>query len=222
MLLELLTLGSFWFWLVFIGLIVILFIEVINEAWGASFMTFLGSVLFIALFTSFKFSWLQEHKPELLFGVGAYFVLGVVVALIKWHFLARDARDEYDQMKVDFFQYNDLPQNPKAVVPVEMREKWVKYVSDKKNIYCSAEKTATIIDRLIPKARDNKEKIVGWMAYWPFVAIYSLFHDIVRRIWESIYRWFASFFQSIANFAFRGVSEDLTFAPKSTVTPQKE
>ena len=60
--------------------------------------------------------------------------------------------------------------------------------------------------RSIPlKVGDYKGKIIGWMAYWPISAAWTMLNDPVRRLFEAVYNGIAKSLQSISDKAFNNV-----------------
>jgi hypothetical protein len=58
----------------------------------------------------------------------------------------------------------------------------------------------------------HKGKIMGWMAFWPCSAVWTLIHDPVRRGFEEVYAMMGTTFQRMS---------DRTFA-KRIKTPNAE
>jgi D-alanyl-lipoteichoic acid acyltransferase DltB (MBOAT superfamily) len=44
-----------------------------------------------------------------------------------------------------------------------------------------------------------KERLIGWIAFWPFALVGWVINDFVREIYEIIYDALASFFQKMAD-----------------------
>ena len=57
------------------------------------------------------------------------------------------------------------------------------------------------------KVSDYKGKIIGWMAYWPISAAWTVLNDPVRRLFEAVYNGIAKSLQSISDKAFSGISK---------------
>jgi hypothetical protein len=51
----------------------------------------------------------------------------------------------------------------------------------------------------IPKAGENKDKIILWMSYWPWSAIWTIINDPVRKIFNWIYTKFSSIYQKMSD-----------------------
>lgn len=58
----------------------------------------------------------------------------------------------------------------------------------------------------IPKVKEHKSRIVGWMVYWPFSAVWTILNDPVRRIFLHIYRKIEKVMQKMANNVFKDIN----------------
>ncbi len=58
---------------------------------------------------------------------------------------------------------------------------------------------------LPPMVRFNKTKILTWMIYWPWSAIWTVINDPIKRIFKFIYNVVQDYLQSISNRIFRHV-----------------
>ena len=57
------------------------------------------------------------------------------------------------------------------------------------------------------KVSDYKTKIIGWMAYWPISAVWTLLNDPLRRLYDAIYNGIAASLQAISDKAFSGLKK---------------
>lgn len=55
------------------------------------------------------------------------------------------------------------------------------------------------IDSVTPKASERKARIVRTMAYWPVYDLKYLLDDFFRKVFETIYRRFAEYYQQMAD-----------------------
>ena len=51
----------------------------------------------------------------------------------------------------------------------------------------------------IPKASDNKSKIIAWISYWPFSAVGTILNDPFRKLFNLIFNQFKNLYQQMAN-----------------------
>jgi hypothetical protein len=52
--------------------------------------------------------------------------------------------------------------------------------------------------RPMPKAKDNKSEIVGWMVYWPWSAFWTILNDPIRRFYKMLVRLLEKMYDKIA------------------------
>lgn len=56
----------------------------------------------------------------------------------------------------------------------------------------------TDIDDYIPKAKNNKSRIMSWMMYWPFSGIWTLINDPVKKAFQVVYSNIESYFDGLS------------------------
>lgn len=210
MIFELVTLGSIVCWILLAVFFVLVTAAAVNEKYGLGFICLLVFGAFMALFSNFKFSWFSENRELLSWAVSIYLAGALVTSVYKWYFFVRDARDEYDNRKARFLEEKGLAAT--APIPDNFKNEWLSHIGAHYGLSRYSERAITIND-VIPSARNNKERLMGWMAYWPFVVFWSLFDDILRRVWETMYRLGSRGYQSVANITFRGVDADFVPPP---------
>lgn len=206
MLYELVALGSIVCWILLGLFFILVTAAAVNEKYGLGFICVLVFGAFMALFSNFKFSWFSENRELLYWAIAIYLAGALVASVYKWYFYIRDARDLYDSRKAKFLEEKGLATGP---IPDNLKKEWLSSIGAHYGLGRYSERVVTIND-VIPSARNNKERLIGWMAYWPFVVFWSLFDDILRRVWETMYRLGSRGYQSVANITFRGVDADLT------------
>ncbi len=170
--LSLLTFGSLFFWLglLVFSILILAFDSYENE--GKAFVTLL---IFLGLVTVANPGVVSAIKANpLLLGVGVlvYLVFGVITAVIKWYFFLLNVRDAV----------ND-GQNP--------RQK-----------YGHGESSITVRGREVSYpivVSKFKARIIGWMTYWPWVAVWTLLDDPIRRVFQRIYVSIAGQLQKMAD-----------------------
>lgn len=213
MLYELIVFGGIWFWIL-VGIAAIaLLAEIVNEKFTAAFVTMLAFFGIIVGFSKIDWHWFVDNKVTLFYAAGIYLVAAVVTSIVKWYFYGRDAREKYNEFRSGFLSRRGLSDT--SQIPEEHRVQWaselkefVRYASYSKGFSVHSD-TVVTTEHLIPQARYHKALITGWMAWWPFVAFWSLFDDFFRRLWEVLYRLCSKGYQRISNMAFSGVEADL-------------
>lgn len=82
--------------------------------------------------------------------------------------------------------------------------KWTLYVYNKVAEFkeYGGNATSSIWTRYKPYVSENKERILGWMVFWPFSAAWTLINDPIRKSFNFIYNHISNFLQSISDRAF--------------------
>jgi hypothetical protein len=167
-----------WFWLILAGIV----IETICVAKENSFLATASLLVFLlALQFGAKVnvgSYIVTHWQWVLIGCGTYFVVGPIWSFVKWYLFLLDARDVRDAKKAEFFA-SSSPRVDEAA--------WLKFIGN----------------QFPPKAKEHREKIVCWIAFWPFSALWTALDDVVERIAKIIFNMFSGWYQSLSNHVFR-------------------
>jgi hypothetical protein len=170
---SLFTLGTIAFWFMLFAVSVFIIICDVYEREGRAFSTlalFVGAILF---FNPELVIAVREHPLYLLYGFVAYIVLGVATAIAKWYFFLLNVKDEISDRLAD-----------------EDRDIYSKITQ----VYVRGRKVALPI-----KVSNFKARITGWMTYWPWVAVWTLLDDPIRRLFQRIYRFNARLLQNMAD-----------------------
>ena len=201
---ELFVVGTFWFWALVAVEIVLLFMFVEYEngvgatisvlIFGAALQWF-GDVDIIG--------YILSNPLRLLAVVASYFLLGAIWGTAKWWIHVRDRLEEYEELRDEYLRSKGLP--PGTNVPAQFRREWKEKLERNR----SYRDSRTLAD--VPRARDNKARIMRWMSFWPVSLLWSFLDDFVKRVFRSIYYRIANMLQRIADniFAKANVAEDL-------------
>jgi len=77
--------------------------------------------------------------------------------------------------------------------------KWTLYVLKAKETYFRmGGKTKANIEDYIPVARQNRSNIVGWMAFWPWSALWTIIDDPIKRMYRAMARSLERVFDNIS------------------------
>jgi len=201
MIADLIIFGGIIFWVLFavLSILIIWSLEKEDLGWavGAT-IVFLG--LFLVLGNGLEVVQNIWYNPLLFlwYGLG-YIGIGVVWGLIKWYFYSLDALEIYKKIKYEFCQKNNLMAD--KPIPEEFKKKWMDFL---KNYHIHANKASD----MMPKAYEHKSLIVSWMMYWPFSMFWSIIHDMVVRVFDTIQIWIRGIMDAIAKFVWRKVGDD--------------
>lgn len=208
---EFFILGSMVFWVFSFIFAIIMLAEVVHEKYGAAFVTFLIFCGIVFGFSNVSFSWFIEHQYYLLSLVSGYLVGAVVTSFVKWYFFVSDAKDRYNEFKYDYLRKNGV--NDSDQIPDNLKKDYQNLIASHYNLKQTWDKNGHLNStvksyELIPNVRTNKERIIGWMAYWPFVVFWSLFNDVFRRILETMYKLVSKAYQNISYLIFKDIIND--------------
>ena len=59
----------------------------------------------------------------------------------------------------------------------------------------------------IPKAADNKSRIITWMTYWPFSAFWTMIDEPVKKFFRFVYSKTEKIFQKMSDLVYKDVIE---------------
>jgi hypothetical protein len=228
-LLELFVVGTFWFYalIVLSSVAIIAFLE--NEkAWGAT-VTLIGTIAaMIFLGNTGFFPWLVSHPWHIVGGLLLYFVIGTLWGIIKWYLFVTNIKERYLEKKADFinraaqkikdgnFKGSDFPTMEEAHLD-DWKEtiktgkfvgqalvNWRACVKQYEKDYYNKNRRITK-----PLALDNKSRILSWMTYWPWSALWTLLNDPVRRLMRRIYYRIKGILQGISDKIFKDIDAEL-------------
>lgn len=184
--------GSVWFWILIAVVNIILFACIENtRGFLASFMTLitLGLVQFlgdIPIFpTIFNDPWGS------LMWAGLYLFTGTVLSIAWWFFYCRRQYQKYMEMRDKFCAQHHL--NSAEDIPAAFVERWEKRTSGLE---------------LPPLAKDHKEHIYMWIAWWPWRLVWAFLSDFIISICRRIYNGIAGVLRLISEWQFSNVHKD--------------
>ena len=209
---ELFVVGSIWFWALIVVEAVWLFGLVKYEKGWASGSSLLLTAALLCLFGNFNvFSWITYHPWNSVFYAAGYLVLGVVWSLVKWRLLCGDVRDKYLEVRQEFFDEHHIGE---TVIPKNLAERWLSCLrcvtwADYFEYHRHRISDIESIKDIIPNPQSHKRTILFWMAYWPLSMFWFFLHDMLERLFQELYNFFAGLFRRIANSVFAGVVDDI-------------
>lgn len=206
--LELLVLGTLWFWLV-LGAQSIAIVAFVEAGYGRGAT---GTALVTGVVLVAANGWwvpLKEHPWYALAALGGYVLVGVGYAVLKWWVYVRDRRVELDKRIKDTLGKS---QSIEAWVAARQRPGYRSVEEDVgvKDFWATVERPSgytTVCSRKAPQAAQHKARIITWMSYWPWSATWTLVNDPVRRIFRTLYHEIAGQLQRIADRAWAGVPQ---------------
>lgn len=217
----------FWILVGAVCIILIIAVEYESPFWATASLVVTGLLLW--LFGDVNVLKLALAHPLLaLLGVVGYFVVGALWSVGKWWFFVSARREEYNEKKAEFLKNHGLPEN--GSIPEELKLDWwhcngsgwgpgrardvMLSGMSPKEVEAEGRK---IQERLTPRVRNNKRRILTWMVYWPWSMFWTVLNDPVKRLFKYIYAKMKAVYQKIVDRAFKGVEDD--FAPPANLPP---
>lgn len=78
--------------------------------------------------------------------------------------------------------------------------KWYFFLQNKKQeLVEKSEAGRDVYESDFPQAKDNKNRIVTWMSYWPFSAFWTLINEPVKKVFRFIYTSFEKMYVAMAD-----------------------
>jgi hypothetical protein len=202
--------GSFWFWTVSIAFTLWLLVSVrFEHGWSSTSCVVLFAVL-LWLCGSFNvFKWICLN-PLIAFTVFVgYVFVGIGLSYTKWYFRVADYRDAYKKLRDTFIRLNRLTDT----IPPDFLSKFQDYIRN-----CSWDEFVprgysrphhvNSLQDVIPKAADHKNSLIFWTSFWPISLFWTLFHDILDRLFQRIYQALRESYDHVARHAFRNIPDD--------------
>lgn len=207
--------GSLWFWMAFVALVVL--ICWLQEE-DAPFIAGLGVVVFTFLL---HISGLIDLKSwtilTFLANTLVFIAFGVMWSFAKWWFFILRRRDLLTSIRKSFVERLDMkpdriPASIAEPMPTEHKETFRNYLDAqgywRTEHYSHCKQDVQTVS-LIPSATEYKAKIVGWMVFWPWSAMWTLLNDPLRRIFNHIFKVLKSTYQKISEKVFGNISDDM-------------
>lgn len=178
---------GFWFWAILIVGMLGIFVSSIWENWASATLTFLAMVISLNWIYGLNIhETILDHPWWLFVGFAAYFGMGVCTAIVKWILFLSERGRIYEEIKKESTDKIDLFNR--------LRDRFGLY-------YRTAYSEVTIKQEdIFPPARKHKSRIVYWIAYWPWVALWTLLDDPLRRFVNWLYYRVAGIFNYLSKF----------------------
>jgi hypothetical protein len=149
-------------------------------------------------FTNSFFSYITWQNA--LKYVPAYFVCGAIYAVGRWQAHLWQAKRWFkeNETKVrtcEWFSHGGF--DP------EMRLRFDLFGSRKMAFVQGSTTSATKMSEIQPLAREFKRKIMDWIVFWPWSALWYFINDPITRLVKAIFNWLASLLQRMSANTFR-------------------
>jgi hypothetical protein len=230
MLWPFIEIGSWIFWVLVGGLCIWELICVEFEKRVGAWFGLVGFVLAIWLLGNFELiHFLRANGAILAVYAASYFLAGMLWAWIKWEFLSAKNRSAYNEFQRKWLDSLHLPDKD---VPQEYQEAWTLVVieeyaggrpsyQESKSDFLKKYSPQRIKGLVIPRVRDNKARIMFWLAHWPFSLFWTFFRNVLADVWNFIYIKIGSFLDMRAKSHFRGIESQFADSSKASETASK-
>lgn len=207
-----LVFGTIWFWVISAAMFILVLALSENEHNFSAFISvaaFIGVMEVVGTFNIFD-------DPLTLLKWGAvYFAVGAAWSFLKWFSLLNKKKDELMKVKQKWLNYTEgkgVVKNLPSVsepVPCELWTSFFDYVkhsdyrpNKETRVYASFDPMKPT--DLVPDWVLYKEKLVGWILWWPTSAFWTILNDPLVRLAEFIYSRFQGVYKKMASKVFSG------------------
>ncbi len=188
--------GTGWFYSVsFLTFVIILALNE-NEKEFFSFFVLAGFIFLMEKAGTFN---LFDEPWMLVQWIGIYFVAGIFWSFVKWFAYLHTKSDELRGLRMRFLRDKMSSQQTvtvKTKVPDELKEDFNKY------LVLQGYHRYIATDSVIPQIRDNKEKCINWIIWWPTSFIWTMLSDPMVRIANLLFARLRGCYQGVANRVF--------------------
>ena len=163
-----------------------------NDAPGKATLLALVVAVVFEVFSPFKpLSSVISNPLVSISAVVAYFATGAAYGVLKWWRFVVTMRERFDESLAEQLDRKKVTSLSELTSVV------------REDVIERATRASVGYGRTIPpQIAQHKARFMGWAAYWPVSALWTLCNDPVRRILNAIYNALAVTLQNISNSAF--------------------
>lgn len=207
MFVSLFCLGGVAFWILVALASLVITVASEKNLPGLATLTFWATTLVLAGFMDLEgrvqiHEMVMAHPILTLLLIVLYFAVGTLWSVVKWHFYLKQARANYEyekrvwvarQYKEGSLKGYDVPATGPFEMPNELRGNFSRYA----------------LQNLIPRVSDNKSRIMGWMALWPWSFAWTMVNDPVRTMFKKLYVLIEGTFKRMRDRTFQDIYRDV-------------
>lgn len=189
--LTLFALGSLGFWILLAVETVVLLALIEHERPWVGSLTLIVTGALLHFFGGINLVALAVENPGgagLLLGL--YFVAGAVWATVKWFLFVLRKKEDYLEAKERWRPQDEMYQHSNSK---EAEAKLTWDTSNMRRHYLNSK------GGLAPLVRENKERVMLWMVYWPWSAVWTVINDPIKRLFRAIFNMLQDTLQAISN-----------------------
>ena len=219
---EIFLIGTFWFWAILAVEFVLLILctEYESPFWaGFSLLCVLAALQFMGNVP--VIAWSTENPLKLGGCIAGYFVIGTFWGCIKWWFHVRGCRDKYIELREEWMaglkgqiarlKRSGGSESNHAEIAAYQEVLKEGCITDAAKKYWTDYITGSHRSRntLKPLVSRNKRRILLWMAWWPFSALWTIINDPVRKIFKTLYNSVKGWLQKISDYIYADIENEL-------------
>ncbi len=184
--LGLFILGTFWWWVATIVFLICFIVEIEKESYGVLLFSIILYGLYLQFIAKCDFiGYLLKNPLHLVYGLLSYVFLGVIWSFVEWWLLVNKKAEKREALWLTFLARHGLSSDTKVLSKSQKRE-W-DHNSEDHDKY----------DK--PLFDTCKHKITIWISYWPLFLIWSLIHDVIKRIIDLIVKRLKKIYEAITD-----------------------
>ncbi len=136
-----------------------------------------------------------------------YIVCGATYGLAKWYFYSKKKLRDYERTKSDWLFSRGITSGTE--VPTELKEKFREhliYAGFKVTVWKDGKCVSEVEVR--PRPWKHKERILTWMAFWPWSFVWSFVEDFLMNIFRHIQDALSNMMDGISKSVFKNTEKD--------------
>jgi hypothetical protein len=194
---EWIIIGGLLFWGLFGLLSAVLVVSVHNRCESFAFFA-TGLFIVTCLFVGNLAGVIVANAATIILCAIAYPLIGVAWSFPRWVLFLTDLKRRYSERLINFMK-------SKGELQKENWKRWAEEISG--DPFCDAGMSfdSNLGKVNPPQFYDNKERIAGWIALWPWSMIDALLGDVLTRFFRWIGSLLKRFYQAISDRVFSGM-----------------
>jgi len=200
-------LGTLWFWVAVVVLILAIWGMCVEAYLPPAFGIVIGCVILNYFGEIPILTFIKENPLDIVIYITGYVVIGVVWGLVKWFLFVQKKKREFPKFKNKFIA--DVLDDRRNSIVTHLTEDDLAQMK-RGHLIAKLHKELNVqakIHDFPPNAENNKEKIITWMLYWVLSMVGTLLGDLVKEVYEYLYSLIGKSFDRISKYIFKDFSE---------------
>lgn len=211
-------LGSLSFYLLLGAALIILLCMVEFEKNGWATFTISATLGLICFFNEISIAAVLANPLWLAVGLGGYAIVGMTWSLIKWFLFVRARAETYNNVKNTFidgwvrgqFQSNGTREEDRAAKTAEVgRSIFLNRMANRNLSLRVNDSYYDVSDLEQPKPSQYKNKLIGWISYWPFSLINTFFFQFINNLFKNLYKMLYGLYGKIVEAVYGDIASEL-------------